>query len=493
MLHARVNIADVRFGNDGGYDSSSSGGSSPASSHSGPSESDGSSSTADEFCSDLREFRRHGSNSSSSSSSVSDSLRPVSDSFACVLDDIDKHQKRMLLLLPAFSSSAGAGARADALSRWLVGFDVGWVLDMDASGWAGESLPRREVGRRVRAWAQALSTMERVFRLRHRELTAAQVTALGELAAATASAMLKLASTVAALGSSPSKLLAVLDMYVPVSEAFPVLGRLFSWGPSHAVSVATEATLTDLVDAARRCGYDLRAFIRSHYPWRMPQGGEVHPCVGFWMGYFRCMLRNRISLCFVLGSEDDAGDPDASPLSPGAEGGLSLVTELILCLEDVLEEKSAALAFPGLRQVFMLNNTFAIVRRAMRSDLKLFLPPEWVRVREERMKGYMMGYVDASWAPVVSRLDGGGTKPSAVLRRRINRLSTFYSALENACVAQRRWKVPNPVLRGVLRKIVSENVVPAYRRYLEDHPEVEVAAGRTAEELEQQLSELFEG
>lgn len=25
----------------------------------------------------------------------------------------------------------------------------------------------------------------------------------------------------------------------------------------------------------------------DYYPWwRMPQGGEVHPCVAFWMGYF---------------------------------------------------------------------------------------------------------------------------------------------------------------------------------------------------------------
>jgi hypothetical protein len=37
------------------------------------------------------------------------------ESSARGIDDIDKHQQRMLLL-PAFSSSAG--------------FDVGWVLDM---------------------------------------------------------------------------------------------------------------------------------------------------------------------------------------------------------------------------------------------------------------------------------------------------------------------------------------------------------------------------
>ncbi|RLM56043.1 exocyst complex component EXO70A1-like [Panicum miliaceum] len=495
-MYPCLSIEDAQFG---GYDSSSSGASSPVSSRSGPSESDGSSSSnADEFCPDPYPSETDSPSSSSFVRDGMDRTNLLTEASACVLDDIDRHRQRMLALLPAFSSPAGAGARAESLSRWLSGFCVGWVLDMDASGSRGgaERLPRREVGRRVRAWAQAMGTMERVFRLRHRELTVKQVEALGELAAASAGAMLRLARAVAALESSPSKLLAALDVYVPVSEAFPVLGRMFSWGPSHPVSAAAGGTLAALVDAARSCGRDLRAFVRSHYPWRMPQGGEVHPCVGFWMGYFRCMLRNRISLCIVLGGSGDGYGEDAPPpLAPGAEGGFGLVTELVSCLEAVIEEKSTALAFPGLRQVFMLNNTFAIVRRAVRSDLKLFLPPGWVRAREERMAGYIKGYMDASWAPVVARLDdAGGTKPSAVLcRRTTNRLSAFYSALENACSAQRCWKVPNPVLRGILRKTVSATVVPAYRRHLEVHPEVDIAVGRSAEELEQQLSDLFEG
>ncbi|GJN29465.1 hypothetical protein PR202_gb17691 [Eleusine coracana subsp. coracana] len=393
----------------------------------------------------------------------------------------------MLLLLPSFSSSSATSDSDALLSRWLTGFDVAWVLDM---GKGSESLPRREVGRRVRVWAQALSTMERVFRKRHRHLTDAQVACLGNLASASATAMLKLAGAVAKLRNSPSKLLALLDVYVPVSEAFPVLARMFSWCPTHPVPAAVDATLAALVDAARRCGKDLRESVRSQaqwYPWRMPQGGEVHPCVGFWMGYFRCLLRNSVTLYFVLGNEGKEEEG-------GLGMGLTLVPELVASLEAVLEEKAAALAFPGLRHVFMLNNTFAIVRRAVRSDLKLFLPRDWVRVREQRMEGYIKAYLEASWAPVVARL-GLDTKPAAVLQRRrtSRRLSAFYSAVENACGAQRCWKVPNPVLRGILRRTVSENVVPAYRRCLEDHPEVDVAGERTAEELEQQLSDLFEG
>uniref|UniRef100_A0A0E0DXZ3 Exocyst subunit Exo70 family protein n=1 Tax=Oryza meridionalis TaxID=40149 RepID=A0A0E0DXZ3_9ORYZ len=469
IMHARFEVSDV-VGGDG----SSSGGSSPAS-VSGPSDSDGSScsssSAADELFPDARELP---STSASVPALAGVGFHPISPTSLSVLSDIDVHMQRMARLLPAFASPAAA-PRAQALGRWLAGFDVGWV------------------GRRVRVWAQALSTMDRVFRLRHREArnpandaAAAQLAALGELASASAGAMLRLATAVAALGASPSALLAALDVYVPVSEAYPGLARMFSWS-----TAAADAALAALVDAARRCVRGLPASIRSHYPWRMPQGGEAHPCVGFWMGYFRCMLRNRVSLYLVLAGGDGDETATTPALAPGGEGGL--VADLISRLEAVLEEKSGELAFPGLRQVFMLNNTHAIVRRAVRSDLAMFLPPGWARAREERMEGYVKSYLDASWAPVVSRLAAAATKPAAVsvLRRRRDPLAAFNSALENACSAQRCWKVPSPVLRRVLRRTVSEHVVPAYRRCLE---EVETpAAARTVEELERQLSELFEG
>ncbi|CAN6202293.1 unnamed protein product [Urochloa humidicola] len=474
-------IAEARLEPGGGYDNSSGGGSSPASP--GASESDGSSS-ADELCNyEQSEFRRHASPLSSSASQFSVSPPRELD------DDHEHHQwTLLLLLLPAFASPV------DALSHWLSSFDVAWVLDdMGESGIGdGGALPRRELGRRVTAWAQVVGAMERVFRLRHRELAPAQAAAaLGELAAASAGAMLKLPCAVAALGSSPSKLLAALDLYVPLSETYPSLAMTFSWAPSHPVPAAAATALAGLVGAARRCERDLTTLLRSHhhhyYSWQMPQGGEVHPRVGFWMGYFRCMLRSRVSLHFVLGGS--GGDSPA----PGAEGGChGLVAEMISCLEAALEEDAAALAFPGLRHVFMLNNTFAILRRAVRSDLTMFLPPGWVRAHEERMEGYIKAYMDASWAPVVSRLHGGGVRTKQHARRR-SPLSAFYAAFENACSAQRCWKVPDPALRGALRQAVSEYVVPAYRRYLEDHREVEAGPGRTAEELEQQLSDLFEG
>ncbi|CAM0913112.1 unnamed protein product [Alopecurus aequalis] len=492
-MHTRQETTGVSFGADG-CDSSSSGGSSPAS-LSGPSgdSEDGSTST-DEYCpDDPREFRRHVSLFSPSVLAEVDpnSFRSIAPSFSCVLADVDKHLQRMVLTLPAFAAAATAStARTDALRQWLAGFDVGWVLDMDEQA----SLPRREVGRRVREWAHALGTMDRVFRHRHREVrspvndpAAAELAALGQLAAESAGAMLRLAGSVVALRSSPSKLLAALDVHGPVSETYPGLARTFSWPPSHPVTVASESALASLLDASRRCVRDLSTFIRApQYPWRMPQGGEVHPCIGFWMGYFRCILHNRVSLYFVLAGGDE------EPTTPLAADEGGLVLELISCLEAVLEEKSGALAFPGLRQIFMLNNTSALVRRAVRSDLSMFLPPGWVLAREERMEGYLKGYLEVSWAPVVLQLLAGKPGALSVLRRR-NPLSAFYSALENVCGMQRGWKVPSPALRAVLRRTVSENVVPAYRRYLDDHPEVEVPAGRRAEELEHQLSELFEG
>nr|XP_051204502.1 exocyst complex component EXO70A1-like isoform X2 [Lolium perenne] len=494
-MQARHETTVVHFGADGCHGSSSSSGGSSPYSLSGPSlDSDDGSTSTDEYCpDDPLEFRRHVSIFSPSVLAEVDpsSFRPISQSLSCVLADVDKHLQRMVLLLPAFSASAASTARTDALQKWLAGFNVGWVLDMDDNG----SLPRREVGRRVSEWAHALGTMDRVFRHRHREVRSpvneaavAELAALGWLAGESAGAMLRLAGSVVALGSSPSKLLAALDMHAHVSETYPGLARTFSWPSSHPVSVASDAALAGLLDASRRCVCDLSAFIRApQYPWRMPQGGEVHPCVGFWMGYFRGMLRNRVSLYFVLaGAHLD--EEQTTPLPPD-EG--SLVMELISCLEAVLEDKSGALAFPGLSQIFMLNNTSALVRRAVRSDLSMFLPPGWVLAREERMDGYLKGYLEVSWAPVVARLAG---KPGAltVLRRR-NPLSPFYSAFENVCSMHRGWKVPSPALRSILRSTVSESVLPAYRRYVDDHPEVEISAGRSVEELEHQLSELFEG
>ncbi|KQJ81979.2 hypothetical protein BRADI_5g04622v3 [Brachypodium distachyon] len=435
-------MSDIRFGADG-FDGSSS--SSP-SSVSGPSDSDAS---TDEYCpDDPREFRRHVSSLPEFEVSDPSAFRSTSPSSNCVLADVDKHLERMLLLLPAFSSPPDAATRADALRQWLTGFDVGWVLDMGSID--DVVVPRREVGRRVRAWVQALGTMERVFRRRYREArspandaAAAQLAALGELASQSAGAMLVLAGAVAApLGNcSPSRLLAALDVYVPLSEAYPCLARTFCWGPSHPVTAASDAALVGLVAACMTSG--------------------PRPCAPTTTLGGAC---RRAARC--------------TPASPSGWATSSSTMTTTTCQLRSAEESSNMLAFPGLRQVFMLNNTSAMVSRAVRSDLSLLLPPGWVRAREQPMEGYIKSYVQASWAPVLD--DKRGAAFNVVLRRR-NLLSAFYSALENACSMQRGWK--NSV--GECRA----GILPV----LDDHPEVEVPAGRTTEELEHRLSELFEG
>ncbi|KAF0901934.1 hypothetical protein E2562_011773 [Oryza meyeriana var. granulata] len=56
----------------------------------------------------------------------------------------------------------------------------------------------------------------------------------------------------------------------------------------------------------------------------------------------------------------------------------------------------------------------------------------------------------------------------SVLWQRRDPLATFYSVLENACSAQRCWKVPSPVLRRLLQRTMLDHVVPAYHQYLEE-------------------------
>jgi hypothetical protein len=106
-------------------------------------------------------------------------------------------------------------------------------------------------------------------------------------------------------------------------ETFP---RTFSLTPCHPVSVASDTALAGLLDTSRCCVLDLNAFIRvPQYPWRMPQGREVHPCVNFLMG-------NRVSLYFVLDGGRDGNEERTTPLPPD---------------EAVLEEKSGVLASLG--------------------------------------------------------------------------------------------------------------------------------------------------
>jgi exocyst complex protein 7 len=80
------------------------------------------------------------------------------------------------------------------------------------------------------------------------------------------------------------------------------------------------------------------------------------------------------------------------------------------------------------------------------------------------------------------------------------KFKNFNLAFEEIYRNQTIWKVPDPQLREELKISISENVIPAYRAFLGRYGS-QVDGGRssgkyikyTPEDLEGQLSDLFEG
>jgi hypothetical protein len=78
-------------------------------------------------------------------------------------------------------------------------------------------------------------------------------------------------------------------------------------------------------------------------------------------------------------------------------------------------------------------------------------------------------------------------------QKRTSSLAKFESAFHKTYQAQKLWKVPDPQLRDMLRKIITERVISDYRCYLQKHPELEKHVSSTPGELQEMLGELFEG
>jgi hypothetical protein len=116
---------------------------------------------------------------------------------------------------------------------------------------------------------------------------------------------------------------------------------------------------------------------------------------------------------------------------------------------------------------------------------------DWAIEHHEAMEHYMKEYIETSWAPVSSHLAAKDGKRLRFWRH--SSVQQFTAAFQCVCAKQRHWKVPDPHLRKTLRASISRKLVPAYCEYLGKHPKGSKSIRITREELEDLLSELFEG
>lgn len=212
--------------------------------------------------------------------------------------------------------------------------------------------------------------------------------------------------------------------------------------------------------------------------------------------YIKLLLEHSSLLSVILAN--GKSEQAVRPLQ-GGTGMATLddaVAVLMSCLETAIEKKSRLYpAADGAHWLFLVNNAHDILKQVESSDMKSLLGDDWILKRREQLEDYISRYIDIAWAHILSWLEVKPTRiPFCFNRPALPTLSRFNLEFERAYSTQKAWKVEDPQLRKRMRGAVSEKVVPTYRLFLEKHrrrPPKYIKY--TPEEIEEQLSELYEG
>ncbi|KQJ82243.1 exocyst complex component EXO70A1 [Brachypodium distachyon] len=327
--------------------------------------------------------------------------------------------------------------------------------------------------------------------------------------------ILNFGDAVAVCPRSPEKVSRILDMYEALAEVIPELKELFFGTPGDDVICDLEGVLGRLGDAVKGNLLEFGKVLQQESSRRPMIAGEIHPITRYVMNYLRLLVVYSDTLDKLL-DDAAAGDLDHNASHGGADEdedylesltplGRRLV-KLMSYLEANLEEKSKLYDDGALQCIFSMNNTLYIVQKVKDSELGRVLGEHWTRRRRGKIRQNSKSYLRISWTKVLSYLkddgygSGGGSSLGNLSSRVKEKFKNFNMAFDEIYRSQTLWKVPDPQLREELKISISENVIPAYRAFLGRYGSL-VDNGRnsgkyikyTAEDLENQLSDLFEG
>uniref|UniRef100_A0A0E0KPP7 Exocyst complex subunit Exo70 C-terminal domain-containing protein n=1 Tax=Oryza punctata TaxID=4537 RepID=A0A0E0KPP7_ORYPU len=328
--------------------------------------------------------------------------------------------------------------------------------------------------------------------------------------------ILNFGDAVAVCSRSPEKLSRILDMYEALAEVIPELKELFFGNSGNDVICDLEGVLERLGDAVKGTLLEFGKVLQQESSRRPMMAGEIHPMTRYVMNYLRLLVVYSDTLDKLLG-DDSTGDVDHTDIHRSADDeeeyleslsplGRHLV-KLISYLEANLEEKSKLYEDGALQCIFSMNNILYIVQKVKDSELGRILGDHWIRRRRGKIRQNSKNYLRISWTKVLSFLkddahggrsgSGSGSGNSSRIKEKFK---NFNLAFDEIYRSQTLWKVPDPQLREELKISISENVIPAYRAFLGRYGSL-VDSGRnsgryikyTPEDLENQLSDLFEG
>ncbi|RCV23265.1 hypothetical protein SETIT_4G285500v2 [Setaria italica] len=222
-----------------------------------------------------------------------------------------------------------------------------------------------------------------------------------------------------------------------------------------------------------------------------PESSGIHKATRSVTRYMGFLQANYSSVAPIVSEAARYGE--YAPQNGGIPPLDSMVLEMASCLEEKLGRISQLFPNNSLGFLFVINNLYCLMEQLSANPMSSLSFS--ISVLTRKIKNTIEYYLQVSWAPVLLCLHISHTPFQ--LGRYCSPLPKFDSEFLKTYEVQKFWKVPNPDLREVLRRAVTEKVVSGLTEYLRDSNTIctvrTLGSSFTPQELEEMLQELYEG
>ncbi|KAJ4790463.1 exocyst subunit exo70 family protein F1 [Rhynchospora pubera] len=370
-----------------------------------------------------------------------------------------------------------------------------------------QTLPWDALSREMKNWVRATKVTFQVILPRKRWLcdeifgTEMHGAVFDEAAKSSVMRLIKFAKAASHRMGSAKIIFHLLSMYETLIDALVGTERLFADIANEFINAEIEGTINHIGKAVLGILPVWLDKLAENHLSHTEEGQEgIHPFTKYAIAYISLLVMNHRHSLNILLHDEVTITGNGAVLQGQSEITLlgHIVLTLLSNLNSVLEHKSEKME-PGKQEIFLINNLHYILNLVKDSVLKLHLSADWFQELHEQIDRLLSRYLKSCWGNVLASLIDKNLRQrkgmmlfvstyKAVLRQKLKK---FNSAFEATCSSQSSWKVSNPELRQVIRRAISEMVVPVYKLFLaEYHVDPEIY---TPKSLEDTIFGLFEG
>jgi len=294
----------------------------------------------------------------------------------------------------------------------------------------------------------------------------------------------------------PKKLVTLLGVHDALSTALPQI-RLSSYSPPSEQVFKIQREIVSLLAAKQdKTGEAIRSAMEQIWTSIMEfmedgndsqQGSsDIHRATRSAIRYIEFLRANYLSVAPIVTGAARYGHGKYVPQNGDIPSLDSMVLEMASCLEEKLGQMSASFPDHSLGFLFLINNLYYLIEQLRPMNFVNFIIP----VFTQKINNYIEYYLQVSWSPLLLCLKIAPRR----LRRYCSPMPKFDSEFLKTYEVQKFWKVPDPDIREVLRRAITEKVTSGLTQYLGDSDTVRITGSTfTLQELEEMLQELFEG